>query len=195
MSDAAAREQALMNASELYRGVGAIDLSLAAAQRVIDENWAQRGICRGGQQKLAALYDSGRLKTVGAEFQAGTAACEKPPAAIVSCSTVRGASGESSWSADRPRLSACEPECDHPCLDAGPGRNTWRTRGIPESGVRYLAWLMRIGIVALEHQYLVRAQVREVRPAMTCIVLDDANHHGRLGFAGSVHDRIRIDQV
>jgi diguanylate cyclase (GGDEF)-like protein len=77
VSDPAAREQALMNASELYRGVGAIDLSLAAAQRVIDENWAQRGTCRGGQQKLAALYDSGRLKTVGAEFQAGTDACEK----------------------------------------------------------------------------------------------------------------------
>jgi len=77
VSDAAAREQALMNAAELYRSVGAIDLSLASAQRVIDENWAQRGICRGGQQKLAALYDSGRLKTVGAEFQAGTDACEK----------------------------------------------------------------------------------------------------------------------
>ena len=77
VSDAAAREQALMNAAELYRDVGAIDLSLASAQRVIDENWAERGICRGGQKKLAALYDSGRLKTVGAEFQAGTDACEK----------------------------------------------------------------------------------------------------------------------
>jgi diguanylate cyclase (GGDEF)-like protein len=77
VSDPAAREQALMNAAELYRGVGAIDLSLASAQRVIDENWAQRGICRGGQQKLAALYDSGRLKTVGAEFEAGTEVCEK----------------------------------------------------------------------------------------------------------------------
>jgi diguanylate cyclase (GGDEF)-like protein len=77
VSDPAAREQALMNASELYRVVGAIDPSLAFAQRVIDENWAQRGICRGGQQKLAALYDSGRLKTVGAEFEAGTEVCEK----------------------------------------------------------------------------------------------------------------------
>ena len=77
VTDPAAREQALMNAAELYRVVGATDLSLASAQRVIDENWAQRGICRGGQQKLAALYDSGRLKTVGAEFQAGTDACEK----------------------------------------------------------------------------------------------------------------------
>jgi diguanylate cyclase (GGDEF)-like protein len=77
VSDGAAREQALMNAAELYRVVGATDLSLASAQRVIDENWAQRGICRGGQQKLATLYDSGRRKTVGAEFQAGTDACEK----------------------------------------------------------------------------------------------------------------------
>ena len=77
VSDPAAREQALMNAAQLYRGVGETDRSLQYAQRVIDENWAGRGICRGGQQKLAALYESGRLKTVGAEFQAGTDACEK----------------------------------------------------------------------------------------------------------------------
>lgn len=77
VSDPAAREQALMNASQLYRGVGEIDRSLEYAQRVIDENWAQRGICRGGQQKLATLYESGRLKTVGAEVQAGIEDCEK----------------------------------------------------------------------------------------------------------------------
>ena len=77
VADPAAREQALMNVAELYRNVGETDLSLSYAQRVIDENWAQRGICRGGQQKLAALYDSGRLQTVGAEFQAGTEACER----------------------------------------------------------------------------------------------------------------------
>jgi diguanylate cyclase (GGDEF)-like protein len=77
VADPAAREQALMNVAELYRNVGETDLSLSYAQRVIDENWAQRGTCRGGQQKLAALYDSGRLKTVGAEFQTGTEACEK----------------------------------------------------------------------------------------------------------------------
>ena len=75
--DPAAREQALMNAAQLYRGVGETDRSLQYAQHVIDENWAGRGICRGGQQKLAALYESGRLKTVGAEVQAGLDACDK----------------------------------------------------------------------------------------------------------------------
>jgi diguanylate cyclase (GGDEF)-like protein len=77
VADPAAREQALMNAAQLYRRVGETDLSLAYAQRVIDENWAQRGVCRGGQQKLATLYESGRLKTVGTEVQAGIDACEK----------------------------------------------------------------------------------------------------------------------
>jgi diguanylate cyclase (GGDEF)-like protein len=77
VSDHGAREQALMNAAQLYRAVGQTDLSLDYSQRVIDENWSGRGICRGGQQKLAALYESGKLKTVGAEVQAGTEACEK----------------------------------------------------------------------------------------------------------------------
>jgi diguanylate cyclase (GGDEF)-like protein len=77
VSDQGAREQALMNAAQLYRAVGQTDLSLDYAQRVIDENWFGRGICRGGQQKLAALYESGRLETVGAEAQAGTEACER----------------------------------------------------------------------------------------------------------------------
>ena len=77
VSDPGAREQALMNAAQLYRAVGQTNLSLVYSQRVIDENWSGRGICRGGQQKLAALYESGKLKTVGAELQAGTEACEK----------------------------------------------------------------------------------------------------------------------
>ncbi len=77
VSDHLAREQVLMNAAQVYRAVGQTDLALSYAQRVIDENWSGRGICRGGQQRLAALYESGRLTTVGAEVQAGTEACEK----------------------------------------------------------------------------------------------------------------------
>jgi diguanylate cyclase (GGDEF)-like protein len=77
VSDKAAREQGLMNAAQLYRAVGQTDLSLGYAQTLVDENWAGRGVCRGGQQRLAALYESGRLKTVGAEVQAGTDACVK----------------------------------------------------------------------------------------------------------------------
>jgi diguanylate cyclase (GGDEF)-like protein len=44
---------------------------------LIEENWAGRGKCRGGQQKLATLYESGRLASVDAQTQAVTAACEK----------------------------------------------------------------------------------------------------------------------
>jgi len=77
VSDKGAHEQALLVAAQLYRAVGQTDLSLGHAQKVIDENWSGRGICRGGQQKLAALFESGRLQTVGAEVQAVTDACEK----------------------------------------------------------------------------------------------------------------------
>ena len=77
VSDGQAREQALLNAAELYNGVGQYDLSLSYAQRVIDANWADHGFCKGWQQKLQSLYESGRLKTVGAEFNAAIENCGK----------------------------------------------------------------------------------------------------------------------
>jgi len=75
VADKDAREQALLNASQLYRAVGQTDLSLRYAQMLMDENWAGRGLCRGGQQKVSALFESGRLQSVDAEVRAITAAC------------------------------------------------------------------------------------------------------------------------
>jgi diguanylate cyclase (GGDEF)-like protein len=75
--DRGAREQAMMNAAQLYRAVGQTDLSLRYSQALMDENWADRGLCRGGQQKLAALFEGGRLQSVDAEVQSVLAACEK----------------------------------------------------------------------------------------------------------------------
>ncbi len=75
VSDPRARQQALLNASALYNGVGQYDLSLSYAQQVIDANWAGRGLCEGWEQKLEALYESGRLKTIGSELRTGVDAC------------------------------------------------------------------------------------------------------------------------
>ena len=75
VSDKDAREQALMDAAELYNLVGQNDLSLHYAQILIDENWAGRGVCKGGRMKLQALFQSARIKTVSPEIQAGIDAC------------------------------------------------------------------------------------------------------------------------
>jgi diguanylate cyclase (GGDEF)-like protein len=77
VTDGGARQQALLNATELYNGVGQYDLSLSYAQLVIDTNWAGRGFCTGWQQKLQSLYDSNRITTVGAEFRAAIDDCVK----------------------------------------------------------------------------------------------------------------------
>jgi diguanylate cyclase (GGDEF)-like protein len=77
VADKGAREQAMMNAAQLYRAVGQTDLSLRYSQLTMDENWADRGVCRGGQQKMAALYESGRLLSVDGEVQSVIASCEK----------------------------------------------------------------------------------------------------------------------
>jgi diguanylate cyclase (GGDEF)-like protein len=68
VADGDARAQILLNAADLYNGVSQYDLSLSYAQLSIDENWAGRGICKGGQQKLQTLYVSGRLKVVGPQL-------------------------------------------------------------------------------------------------------------------------------
>jgi diguanylate cyclase (GGDEF)-like protein len=82
VSDTRAREQALLNAAALYNEVGQYDLSLSYAQRVIDTNWAGRGFCEGWEQKIEALYESGRAKAVGPELQTGVEACAKTGEAV-----------------------------------------------------------------------------------------------------------------
>ncbi len=77
VSDKGARQQALLDAAQLYGEVGQYDLSMSYAQIVIDEDWAGRGVCKGGRMKVMTLYDSGRLKTVGSELQNGVDACLK----------------------------------------------------------------------------------------------------------------------
>src|SRR6185437_144394 len=75
VTDGEARQQALLNASDLYKGVGQYDLSLSYSQQVIDANWSGRGACKGSEQKVLALYESGRLKTVGAELRSAIDEC------------------------------------------------------------------------------------------------------------------------
>jgi diguanylate cyclase (GGDEF)-like protein len=75
VADGDARAQILLNAADLYNGVSQYDLSLSYAQILIDENWAGRGICKGGQQKLQTLYVSGRLKVVGPQLMAAIDEC------------------------------------------------------------------------------------------------------------------------
>jgi diguanylate cyclase (GGDEF)-like protein len=77
VADKTAREQSLMDAAELYNEVGQYDLSMSYSQIVIDDNWAGRGLCKGGRLKLQTLYESGRLKSVGSEIQNGLDACVK----------------------------------------------------------------------------------------------------------------------
>ena len=76
-TDPAAREQGLVVASQLYNEVGQYDLAIRYSQKVIDENWLGRGICKGSDQKLRAEVASGRIHSVGSEFAAAIDACNK----------------------------------------------------------------------------------------------------------------------
>jgi hypothetical protein len=60
-----------------YKDVGQYKLSLRLAQTVIDENWAEKGVCKGALLKLQALYLSRKLQEVGPEMQSGIDACAK----------------------------------------------------------------------------------------------------------------------
>jgi diguanylate cyclase (GGDEF)-like protein len=76
-TDPAAREQGLVVASQLYNEVGQYDLGINYSQKVIDENWLGRGICKGSDQKLKAEVASGKIRSVGPEFAAAIEACNK----------------------------------------------------------------------------------------------------------------------
>ena len=77
VTDPAAREQGLIVTAQLYNEVGQYDLSIAYSRKLMDENWLNRGVCRGSDQLLRAAVMSGKLRTVGAEFDSALEACTK----------------------------------------------------------------------------------------------------------------------
>ena len=77
IQDHDAREQGLGIAAYLYNQVGEYDMALGYANRLIEEDWAGRGACNGGQLKLEALYKSGRLKITDPGLQTALDACAK----------------------------------------------------------------------------------------------------------------------
>ncbi len=77
VSDRAAREQGLVVAAQLYNEVGQYDLAIDYSQKLMDENWLGRGVCKGYEQKLRAEVESGKQRVVGPDFNAALDACTK----------------------------------------------------------------------------------------------------------------------
>ncbi|MDE2448428.1 MAG: diguanylate cyclase [Gammaproteobacteria bacterium] len=75
VSAGAARAEGQLVASELYSQVGQYDLALQSAQTVIDDNWAGQGVCTGGERKLYALLNAGRLAEFDAAARPTIATC------------------------------------------------------------------------------------------------------------------------
>lgn len=77
VSDGTAREQGLGVAAFLYNQVGEYELGLRYANTVVNENWAGRGMCNGGQLKIEALYKSGQLTSITPLISEVIEFCEK----------------------------------------------------------------------------------------------------------------------
>ena len=77
ISDGRARAEGLLDAAELYGRLGQYDLARSAAQAVIDQNWAGEGKCTGGEEKLEALFNGGRLAEFDTEVTPTIDACLK----------------------------------------------------------------------------------------------------------------------
>lgn len=77
VTDPAAREQALVVAAQLYNEVGQYDLGTSYAQKLIDENYLGRGICKGSDQKIRAEVLSGKIQSVGPEFTTAVDECTR----------------------------------------------------------------------------------------------------------------------
>jgi diguanylate cyclase (GGDEF)-like protein len=77
VSDPAAREMGLVVAAQLYNEVGQYDLAITYSQKLIDENWLGRGVCKGSDEKLRAQVLGGKLQSVGPEFTTALDSCVK----------------------------------------------------------------------------------------------------------------------
>ena len=77
VTDPAAREQGLIVTAQLYNEVGQYDLAISYSQKLMDENWLGRGVCKGYDQKLKAEVLSGKQRSVGPDFTAALDACTK----------------------------------------------------------------------------------------------------------------------
>lgn len=75
ISDRDAREQALGVAALLYNQVEQYALGLEYAEMLIKEDWQGRGLCKGGQVKLEALYQSGQLSNADVSADPVVRAC------------------------------------------------------------------------------------------------------------------------
>jgi len=75
IGDGEARQQGMSVAAYLYNEVGEYELGLKYADRIIEENWAGHGACKGGQLKLEALSKSGRLASAASETAQTIQAC------------------------------------------------------------------------------------------------------------------------
>jgi diguanylate cyclase (GGDEF)-like protein len=77
ISDQEAREQGMGVAAYLYNQVGEYDLGLRYADMLVREATTGRSKCSGAQLKVEALYRSGKLKTVGPEFNEALMVCDE----------------------------------------------------------------------------------------------------------------------
>jgi diguanylate cyclase (GGDEF)-like protein len=77
VTDPGARQQGLSVAAFLYSEVGLVDLTIKYSDQVTQENWAGRGLCRGGQVRLSAIYKSDRVTTIGPEMDEVIDACSR----------------------------------------------------------------------------------------------------------------------
>ncbi|MEO8742963.1 MAG: GGDEF domain-containing protein [Lysobacteraceae bacterium] len=75
ISDRKARQQGLGVASSLYIQAGQYNLALIYTDKLIAEEPQGIGRCVGSAHRVEALYKSGRLQTVGNEFQDAIDAC------------------------------------------------------------------------------------------------------------------------
>jgi diguanylate cyclase (GGDEF)-like protein len=77
VTEGPAREQGLVVAAQLYNEVGQYDLGMSYAQKLIDENWHGRGVCKGQDLQLRALLKSGKLSLTDPRIAATLDTCTR----------------------------------------------------------------------------------------------------------------------
>jgi diguanylate cyclase (GGDEF)-like protein len=72
-----ARQQGLLDGASLYNDVGQYRFSLRDAQLLIKENWDGLGRCKGEEERMRALYESGAVRSIIPELSRAIDGCDR----------------------------------------------------------------------------------------------------------------------
>lgn len=151
VTDTQARLQGMSVAADLYILVGEYDAAVRYAEQVMKEDGNGRGVCRGGQVRLQALYKAGRLVAGSSDAEQGIEACMRQ-GEVLAALAIRTIQARLRLDAKQPDQAIALLEAHYPSV-----QQTHYPRGISEWESLMACAYQRRGDVAAARRFALRS--------------------------------------